>query len=144
MEEKINYKDIPKNYLFCNCKQCSRHSKCLRYQAMLAIPPEVPYYDSINPNYVKVKEKECDYFQPFYKSHFACGIDNLLNNLTYSEAISVRKDLISLMGRSMFYRIRNKERLIHPLEQEQIANVFLKNGITSKPQFDKFIDKYDW
>ena len=44
----------------------------------------------------------------------------------------------------MYYRIRNKERLLHPCEQEQIAAIFLKHGIKTKPEFDRNIDKYDW
>ena len=44
----------------------------------------------------------------------------------------------------MYYRIRNKERLLHPCEQEQIAAIFLKHGIKTKPEFDRYIDKYDW
>ena len=38
MDEKINYDDIPKAFLYCSYKQCPRHNKCLRYQAMLCIP----------------------------------------------------------------------------------------------------------
>lgn len=44
----------------------------------------------------------------------------------------------------MYYRIRNKERLLHPCKQEQIAAIFLKHGIKTKPEFDRYIDKYDW
>ena len=33
----------------------------------------------------------------------------------------------------MYYRIRNKERLLHPCEQEQIAAIFLKHGIKPNP-----------
>lgn len=44
------------------------------------------------------------------------------------------------MGHSM----RNKERLLHPIEQEQLLLFFLKHGIKSKFVFDEYIDKYDW
>lgn len=45
---------------------------------------------------------------------------------------------------SMYYRILNKERLLHPVEQEQIAAIFRKHEIKFKPVFDDYIDKYDW
>lgn len=48
------------------------------------------------------------------------------------------------MGRSMYYRIRNKERLLHPEEQKQIAAIFIKHGIKYEPTFDIYIEKYDW
>ena len=59
-------------------------------------------------------------------------------------AVAIRRELYTLMGRNMYYRIRNKERLLHPCEQEQIAAIFLKHGIKTKPEFDQYIDKYDW
>lgn len=144
MDEKINYKDVPKVYLYCQHKQYRRRNKCLRYQAMLSIPPTVEHYTSVNPLYIAGKESTCKYFQPFCTTRFALGMDGLLDNIPHSTAIAIRKDLYSLMGRSMFYRIRNKERLIHPTEQEQIFAIFLKHGIKTKPQFEQYIDKYDW
>ena len=84
------------------------------------------------------------HFKPFCTSHFASGIDHLLDNISYSIAVAIRRELYTLMGRNMYYRIRNKERLLHPCEQEQIAAIFLKHGIKTKPEFDQYIDKYDW
>ena len=91
-----------------------------------------------------INENKCDYFKPFCTSHFASGIDHLLDNISYSIAVAIRRELYTLMGRNMYYRIRNKERLLHPCEQEQIAAIFLKHGIKTKPEFDQYIDKYDW
>ena len=89
-------------------------------------------------------ENNCRFFNPYCTSRFACGIDHILDNIPYSTAITIRKELYSLMGRSMFYRIRNKERMLHPDEQKQITAVFLKHGIENKPEFDKYIDLFDW
>lgn len=144
MNEKINYNDIPKTFLYCSHKQCPRHNKCLRYQAMLCIPQDIPSYATVNPCHIAGNENNCNYFKPCETSRFALGMDHLLDNIPYSMAVTIRKELYSLMGRSMYYRIRNKERLLHPVEQEQIAEIFLKHGITSKLEFDKYIDKYDW
>ena len=98
----------------------------------------------VNPLHIAGNENKCDYFKPFCTSHFASGIDHLLDNISYSTAVAIRRELYTLMGRSMYYRIRNKERLLHPCEQEQIAAIFLKHGIKTKPEFDRYIDKYDW
>lgn len=144
MELKLEYKDVPKNYLFCHCNQCPRHKKCLRYQAALCIPDDVPHYSSINPNYQKAKDNSCGYFQSCDTARFARGMDHILDNIPYKVAVSIRKDLLSMMGRSMYYRIRNKERLLHPVEQEQVFAVFTKHGIKTKPEFDEYIDMLDW
>ena len=120
MNTQIDFNDIPKNYLYCTHNKCSRHSKCLRYQAALCIPQTTPYYSAVNPNHI-------------------AG-----DNIPHAMAVTIRKEMYSLMGRNMYYRIRNKERLLHPDEQKQIAAIFSKHGIKFKPAFDKYIEKYDW
>ena len=118
MNKKIDFNDIPKNYLYCTHNKCPRRNECLRHQATLCIPQNVPDFRTVNPNHIIGNENNC-----------------MLRPI---------KELYSLMGRSMFYRIRNKERTIHPDEQKQIIAVFLKHGIENKPEFDKYIDLFDW
>lgn len=84
------------------------------------------------------------FFSPFRTVLFASGMDHLLDNIPHAMAVTIRKEMYSLMGRNMYYRIRNKERLLHPDEQKQIAAIFSKHGIKFKPAFDKYIEKYDW
>lgn len=71
-------------------------------------------------------------------------MSHLLDDIPHATAIVIHKEIYSLMGRSMYYRILNKERLLHPVEQEQIAAIFRKHEIKFKPVFDDYIDKYDW
>ena len=71
-------------------------------------------------------------------------MSHLLDDIPHATAVAIRKEIYSLMGRSMYYRILNKERLLHPIEQEQIADIFRQYGISAKPAFDGYVDKYDW
>ena len=144
MNTQIDFNDIPKNYLYCTHNKCPRHSKCLRYQAALCIPQTTPYYSAVNPNHIAGNETNCTFFSPFRTVLFASGMDHLLDNIRHAMAVTIRKEMYSLMGRNMYYRIRNKERLLHPDEQKQIAAIFSKHGIKFKPAFDKYIEKYDW
>lgn len=144
MEEKIKYDDVPKTFLFCSHMQCPRRSKCLRHHAMLSMPQKVSSYTTVNPLHVAGNENNCHYFKPYITSRFASGIDHLLDKILHKTAVAIRKDMYALMGRSMYYRIRSKERLLHPCEQKQIADIFLKHGIKAKPEFDQYIDQYDW
>ena len=57
--------------------------------------------------------------------------------------MAIQNSLKSLMGKSMYYRIRNKQRRLHPSEQKQIADVFLEHGIKTKINFDEYIEDYD-
>ena len=58
--------------------------------------------------------------------------------------MAIQISLKSLMGKSMYYRIRNKQLRLHPSEQKQIADVFLEHGIKTKINFDEYIEDYDW
>lgn len=144
MDNKIDYNDIPKNYLYCNHSKCPRHNKCLRFQATLCIPQDTPYYTAVNPSHIIGNETNCTFFKPFHTSLFASGMDHLLDDIPHAMAVTIREEMYSLMGRNMYYRIRNRERLLHPEEQKQIAAIFLRHGIKLKPTFDKYIEKYDW
>lgn len=144
MDPKIDFNDIPKKYLYCTHSKCPRRNKCLRHQATLCIPQNVTDFRTVNPSHIAGNENNCNFFKPYCTSRFACGMDHILDNIPYTTAVTIRKELYSLMGRSMFYRIRNKERMLHPDEQEQIITVFLKHGIKTKPEFDKYINLFDW
>lgn len=144
MNKKIDYSDVPKSFLYCSHDKCPRRGKCLRYQVTLSISQKLPYYTTVNPQHIVGKEDKCDFFRLNETLRFASGISHLLDNVPYAVAVSIHKEIYSLMGRSMYYRIRNKERLLHPIEQKQIAAIFLKHGIKSELVFDEYIDKYDW
>ena len=144
MNKKIGYNDVPKSFLYCNHDKCPRRGKCLRYQVALDISQKLPYYTTVNPQHIAGNENNCDFCKLNETTRFAAGMSHLLDDIPHATAIAIHKEIYSLMGRSMYYRILNKERLLHPVEQEQIAAIFRKHGIKSKPVFDDYIDKYDW
>ena len=144
MNKKIDYNDVPKSFLYCNHDKCPRRGKCLRYQVVLNISQKLPYYTTVNPQHIAGNENNCDFFKLNEITRFAVGMSHLLDDIPHATAIAIHKEIYSFMGRSMYYRILNKKRLLHPVEQEQIAAIFCKHGIKSKPVFDDYIDKYDW
>ncbi len=144
MNKSIDYKDVPKKYLYCTHKQCPRRNKCLRYQVTLCIPQATLCYTTVNPKHIAGNEDNCTFYQSYQTTHFALGISHLLDNIPHPVAVAIHKDMYSLMGRNMYYRIRNKERMLHPKEQEQIAAIFRKHGVESIPEFDEYIDKFAW
>ena len=111
---------------------------------MSAPQQSVPHYEAININHVAGNEKECSYFSAYTLTTFALGISHILDDVPHKKAMAIQNSLKSLMGKSMYYRIRNKQRRLHPLEQKQIADVFLEHGIKTKINFDEYIEDYDW
>lgn len=144
MEKDFNYTSAPKVYLFCLNAQCPQAAQCLRYQASQHINPERVIISVINPAHLTGITKECSYFQPNRLARYALGITHLLDKLPHTDALRLKKEIYNHFQRNMYYRIYNKERLIHPREQEFIRKLFLQIGIEEEPLFDEYIDKYDW
>ena len=83
MNQKIDFNDIPKNYLYCTHNKCPRRNECLRHQATLCIPQNVPDFRTVNPNHIIGNENNCRFFNPYCTSRFACGIDHILDNIPF-------------------------------------------------------------
>ena len=153
MNKPLTYDDIPKMYLFCNHTKCPRRNKCLRFQAAMIVPQSVPHYEAININHVAGNEKECSYFSAYTLTTFALGISHILDDVPHKKAMAIQNSLKSLMGKSMYYRIRNKQRRLHPSEQKQIATTNRRYLVMDKTEynkyvvminFDEYIEDYDW
>ncbi|MDR2968379.1 MAG: DUF6078 family protein [Tannerellaceae bacterium] len=142
---KIDSGEIPKRYLYCHHGKCPHRAKCLRYQAALAMPKELlPVYETVNPHHIAGNEDNCTFFKTYATLRFATGMDHLLDHIPHKVATAIKKDIYALMGRSMYYRVCSRERTLHPAEQNQIAAIFRKHGIKAVPEFDVYVEKYDW
>ena len=144
MNKDFDYKEVPSTYLHCLQEQCPRSAECLRFQVTLHIDPDIPHFLVINPGYIAGKEEKCLYFRPDCKICFAVGITHIFDNIPHTKAVRLKNILYSHFGRSMYYRIRNKERFMKPDEQVFIRETFKKEGIQEEPVFDKYIYQYNW
>lgn len=143
MENNFNYQEVPGAYLHCLHAECPRSATCLRFLVTLHADPHTLCFSVINPAFI-AEQVECPYFQVDELTRFALGMSHLLDNQVHSKALKLRKVLYSYFGRSMFYRIRNKERLITPEEQAFIREIFRKEGIEEEPVFDQYVYRYQW
>lgn len=143
MREDFDYRDVPGDYLHCLNSQCPRTADCLRFQVALRVNKESASFSIVNPAYVAARE-ECPFFQLDRLTHFALGMKHLLDKVPHAKAVKIRNILYQHFERSMFYRIRNKTRLITPKEQAFIRQVFLNEGIKEAPVFDEYVEQYDW
>ena len=66
MSPKIDFNDVPKNYLYCTHSECPRRNQCLRYQATLCIPQNVSDFRTVNPNHIIGNENNCRFFNPYF------------------------------------------------------------------------------
>jgi len=143
MEKNFNYKDIPKVYTHCFNAECKRSAECLRFLVANHADRETPHFSVMNPAYVAGQE-ECAYFHEARKARLALGITRLFDNLPHAKAKKIKSVMYSHFGRSRYYRILNKHRLIKPEEQEYIRKVFLMEGVDEEVEFDSYVEQYEW
>ena len=56
----------------------------------------------------------------------------------------VRRSLYNYFGRTYYFEYRSGKRLLSPEKQQYIAELFQSYGWHEPPQFDAYLDEYDW
>jgi hypothetical protein len=143
MKKSFNYKEVPSGFLHCFNSECEQSNECLRYQVGLHTTKEVNSFSVVNPKYVAVR-KECPYFFADQLTRYALGISHLFDNIPYSKAVVIKKNLIKHFGERNFYRFRSKEWIIDPKAQEYIRKTFMDEGIEEELMFDEYVEHYEW
>ena len=143
MQEDFDYKDVPKGFLHCLDTKCTHSATCLHFLAAQHAEQNISSFLVVNPVYVANRD-ECQFFQTVCLARFALGITHLFNNLQHAKAVKIKAILYNYFGRNTFYRIRSKQRLIKPEEQDFIRKVFIEEEIADEPIFDEYVDRYNW
>lgn len=142
--ENFDYSLVPYSFMHCIHASCVHANDCLRYRVMQHATSDRESLSIVNPARIPGNGNKCRHFLADKKVQFALGITHLLNNVPYNKALEIKRELKSYLERSTYYRIRNKERLIKPEEQNYIRQLFLRKGINEEPVFDAYIEQYEW
>ncbi len=144
MKPDFDYSTVPYGYVHCLNRQCQHATNCLRHQVALRASPDCTTFIVVNPSHVAPNGEECSYFAPDRLQQFALGITHLLDNVSYSNAVIIKKQMIDFFEKATYYRCWRRERLIKPDEQAYIRKLFLDKGITENPLFDEYVEQYEW
>ena len=135
---------VPVNYTLCIKGDCPKAAMCLRYKATLMIPADVMKWSILSPAYLAQTEGECPHYRSAEKVKYARGFVRMMSALTVTQAHVVKDSIVATFGMNMYYRMRRGERLITPTEQEAIYQMLEQQGITTRPEFDAYIEDYLW
>lgn len=144
MEKDFDYNLVPYSFTHCVRSSCVRANDCIRYRAMQYATPDRGSLSIVNPVAIPGDGKKCRYFFADQKVRYALGISRLLDNIPYKKAVMIRSSLRAHFRKATYYRIRNKERLITPAEQDFVRQLFQQYGIGEEPVFDTYIEQYQW
>ena len=137
-------REVPNNYTLCIKGDCSKASNCLRHVAVAMMPAEVERWQIVSPAYLVQMEGECPHYRSAEKVQYARGFVRMVSAMTVHQAHAFKGDIIAAFGMNMYYRMRRGERLITPTEQEAIYQMLEKQGVTTRPEFDAYVEDYLW
>ena len=135
---------MPKTYHLCVKTDCPRAAECLRSVALSMLSPDEQCIQIINPAYLAAVEGDCPVFRSAEKVRYARGFVKMLSCLTVAQAKAFRQALEHDFGHTRYFRLRSGERLIDPVTQEHIRQTMTRIGITDLPDFDDYVEEYDW
>jgi hypothetical protein len=144
MKTETFSRPMPKTYRLCIKTDCPRAAECLRSIALAMVSPDEQCIQVINPAYLSTIEGDCPVFRSAEKVRYARGFVKMLSGLTVTKANLLRQTLEHDFGHARYFRLRAGERLIDPATQEHIRQAMVRIGITDLPDFDAYVEEYDW
>ncbi len=144
MKTETSSHPMPKTYRLCVKTDCPRAAECLRNIALAMVSPDELSIQVINPVYLSTIEGDCPMFRSAEKVRYARGFVRMLSGLTVAQANVLRQTLEHDFGHTRYFRLRAGERLIDPATQEHIRQAMVRIGVTDLPDFDAYVEEYDW
>ena len=144
MKTETFSRPMPKTYRLCVKTDCPRAAECLRSIALAMVSPDEQSIQVVNPAYLSTIEGDCPVFSSAEKVRYARGFVKMLSGLTVTQANLLRQTLERDFGHARYFRLRSGERLIDPATQEHIRQAMVRIGITDLPDFDAYVEEYDW
>ena len=135
---------MPKTFRLCVKGDCPRAAECLRHVALSLVSPDEQTIPVINPAYLAATEGDCPVFHSATPVCYARGFVKMLSTLTVTQANALRVRLESHFGHTLYFRLRSGKRLIAPAEQAHIRQVMTELKVHPLPDFDAYVEAYNW
>ena len=144
MTEKEVFSHKAPNYLLCFINECPRRATCLRWLVGQELQSNEYNILSVNPMHPEVKANKCALYREKKHVRYAKGMMHFYDEMTRSQEIGIKHQLIVHYGRRQYYEYRRGERLISPEMQAFIGQVCKEHGYTKEPHYDGWQDDYAW
>lgn len=135
---------MPKTFRLCVKSDCPCAPECLRHAALPLATSDMQSINIINPAYLASIEGDCPVFLSAVPVRYARGFVKMLSTLTVGQVNALRIKLGAHFGRTLYFRLRSGKRLIEPAAQAHIRQVMTELGVNPLPDFDAYIEAYNW
>ena len=131
-------------YTVCYSTTCPNRDHCLRSLLSPYVPQDKMVCTSISLSHPKTQQADCPMFRSDQPVRMAQGFIDLYYDIPGRLEVAIKQHLISTFGRKRYYQYRNGSRLIPPETEQYIRKTLLRYGWTAEPQFDAFVEEYQW
>lgn len=144
---------MPSNYMRCVAEEgkCPLRETCLRSMVHREADYKLStgYYGLLVVNLwqenIKPLTNECRAYRKAEARQFTRGFTHIFDLVPKGVYATVQKQVEHVFSNRLYYfQCKKGTRLTSPEEQEAIAHIFQKNGITSTPRFDEMVEVYDY
>lgn len=132
------------HYLLCFVDKCPLHSSCLHWLAGQESQNTERIMRCLNPKHPGVGTRQCPEYRENLIVRHARGMVHFYEQMPGKTERSIKNRLISIYGRTCYYRMRNETYLITPEMQQEISRVCREEGWTEEPSYDGWQDEYQW
>ena len=92
---------------------------------------------------VITEKQSCPFYAPDCKERFAWGISRIYDNVRVVDLSGYPPESYLHFGRTAYYRIKRKERVLTESEQKEIRDIFTDMGYDgSTIEFDRYEEQY--
>lgn len=135
---------VPFGFARCFQTHCPLKEKCLRYHVAQNEENNSLSLPIVNPRLIPEDASKCAHFCPIRMRRVAWGVKHLFDEVPAKQLYSLKKMVISHIGRTHYYRCYRLEQGLLPADQQFIAAAFKKCGLKSEPCYDYFTEEFDW
>ncbi|MBE6287110.1 MAG: hypothetical protein E7099_02810 [Mediterranea massiliensis] len=135
---------VPFGFVRCFQAHCPLKEKCLRYYVAQNEETDAPSLSIVNPRLIPEDASKCPHFYPIQIRRVAWGVKHLFDEVPAKQLYSLKKQVISHIGRTRYYRCYRMEQGLLPDDQQFIAAAFKKYGLEATPCYERFTEEFDW
>jgi len=142
---------MPPTYIRCTAEEgsCPLRETCLRSKVHREATYSGKYYGLTVVNLwnadIKPMTEQCQAYRKAETLRFARGFSRLFDPVPKGVYATVQAQVQQVFSNRLYYfQCKKGTRLTSPEEQERIARIFQKNGISATPQYDKMVEVYDY
>ena len=138
----LQFSDVPRDWALCFQHDCPLVAFCLRHHAATLAPADLRKHNCVLPG-ARTGDGRCALFVEDKPVRMARGMETMLRGWSQWDAMPVRHALEGVFGsRAQYYRYRSGRWPVTPHQQQRVAAVFRRYGITAEPHYDRITEEY--